>query len=67
MISLDLASPSALTSEPGLTGTVKAFIDCEVTVNAGHVSSITLGKDFNYRVIKVGDGVLALMAKSAAA
>ena len=66
MITLDLASPSALTAAPELTGTVRAFIDCEVTVNAGHVSSITLGKDFNYQVVKVGDGALALLATPAA-
>jgi hypothetical protein len=53
MITLDLASPSALTCDPGLTGTVvKALLPCEITVNAGHVSNITLGKDYNYHVVK---------------
>ena len=66
MISLDLASPSALTAEPGLTGTLKTVVSCEITVNAGHVSSIMLGKDFVYRVVKVGDGALALVSAPAA-
>jgi hypothetical protein len=52
VINLNLVSPQALTAAPGVSGTFKAMISVELTVIEGHVSALTLGRHFNYEVIK---------------